>query len=192
MPRIVTLQLYSDSIDKAISEIGDYQKDLKTAITRLCEALVTSGIQVVKNHIYAHGAIDIGKLMDGIDGWFDANTGIGIIKVSAWNEDYGFNYAQVVEFGSGVVGAGTSSLSKDIADPTWDYDRHGYGLAGWWYTGGHWTQGQAPRQFMWDSFQELLQKAQGIARLRYYNVPSRYSAQPQDTDKMMDLIGFID
>lgn len=186
----VVLKLNRESVSKALSDVLEYKKELINAINMLCDDLTKEGVQIAKNNIMAYGAFWTGKLLDGVQGYFDPSTGKGIINVYVENEDYGFNYAQIVEFGSGIVGDGSGG-SPDR--PTWwKYDKHGYGNAGWYYKGGHWTRGQAPRPFMWDTYQQLLEKAEGLARVNYRTERSEYGSRDTDYDEFIDFVGFID
>ena len=198
MQKRITLQLNEASISKAITEVRAFEDEYKKALHQLYEKLVQEGVWLVKQKILAHGAyggeFSTHKLYDSVMGWYDPQAGKGYITVFADNGD-GFNYAQIVEFGSGVRGAEAGGSSEKDAD--WQYDVHHHGHKGWYfYWNGEWikTRGQEPRPFMWEAYQELLTRVQGIANVDYYNIPSRYAGHKTDdrSDRMLEEIGYID
>jgi len=178
----VTFRLDVDSINNAIAEIKDYRKDTIDAINALCAELVKDGVNIAKYRIAAWQAYDSGLLNSSVQGVFDPSTGIGVINVFADN-GMGFNYAQIVEFGSGVKGVADPSPER----PSWfTYDRKGHGDNGWWYLrDGVWwrTRGQYPRPFMFETFQELLEKAReskGLVKRIEYKVERNEYGPTQD------------
>lgn len=189
MPRRITLQLNRESVQNAIKEVNDFKNDLRNAINTLAQDLYKEGVQIVKARIVELDTPhSTGHLENSVQGVFDPTTGVGVISVYAENSDYNFNYACIVEFGSGVWGKRHPAPDQPS---WWGYDEHEHGEAGWWYTGGHWTQGMPSRPFMYQSYLELLEKARGIAKVSYHVTESRYSSKPKDYDPI-DVFGYID
>ena len=196
MPRRITLRLTTESISNTISEVKDFKKDAMDAMNKLCEEFTNEGKQLVYKNVseLQFTTESTGNLASSVQGFFDETTGKGFITVFADNGE-GFNYAQIVEFGSGVVMAEGKAPLPPYKDEDWDYDRHNYRNkgGGWWYAEGKWTRGQAPRPFMWQSYQELLEQAHGkVKSVRYYNIPSRYGAKRTGADELISEIGLID
>lgn len=189
----VTFRLDTDSISNAISEIQEYRKETLEAINKLCEELVKEGVNIAKYTIAEMRVYDSGFLNSNVQGVFDPNTGIGVINVFADN-GFGFNYAQIVEFGSGVKGA----ASPVPFQPSWvEHDMKHHGDNGWWYLrDGEWwrTRGQYPRPFMYATFQQLLEKAQEqkglVKRIEYKVEKSWYGAKPDKGDFEFDPIDY--
>ena len=198
MPRRITLRLTTESISNAISEMKDFKKDAMDAMNKLCEEFTNEGKQLVYKNVsqLQFTTESTGRLASSVEGFFAETTGKGLITVFADNGE-GVNYAQIVEFGSGVVMANGEASPPPDRPADWEYDinRHRYKTGGWWYKEGKWTRGQAPRPFMWQSYQELLEQAQGkVKSIKYYNVPNWYSSHnsKEDNDKTLESIGFID
>ena len=104
MPRRITLRLTTESISNAISEVKDFKKDAMDAMNKLCEEFTKEGKQLVYKNVsqLQFTTESTGNLASSVEGFFDETTGKGFITVFADNGE-GFNYAQIVEFGSGVV-----------------------------------------------------------------------------------------
>ena len=171
----IHLKLNEDSINQAIQDVKAYEKRLAQMSDILCRSLVQEGIATARSRILVWGAYDSHKLYESVEGFYDPVEHKGYIRVCADDGEYGFNYAQVVEFGSGVNGRLGSSPGRPS---DYQLDIHHHGERGWYYwKNGKWnhTLGQIPRPFFWETYQELLEKAEGKGiKVRYYNVPSYY------------------
>ena len=171
MKRTIQVQLNKESIDNAIKEVEIFKKRLQTMYDIMCRKLIAEGVQFAKDQVKIYGAADTWNMHDSIQGFYDPSTGIGIIKCYAVDNEYNFNYAQVIEFGSGVAGSFGTSPDRP---GDWKLDINKHGTNGWWYGDGHWTMGQEPRPFMYNTYMELIERSRGLAKVRYYNVPSNY------------------
>lgn len=174
---IIRLSLDTDSIDSAIKEVNAYKQRMKMMFDILCSKLIAEGVQFAKDQVKMYGAIDTFNLHDSIEGFYDPATGIGIIKCYCVDNEYNFNYAQVVEFGSGVGPSaryGGEGHTSHVAGEGWARDIHHYGDKGWWYGDGHWTLGQEPRPFMYNTYLDIIEKSRGLAKVSFYNVPDYY------------------
>lgn len=62
---------------------------------------------------------------------------VGTISISKVNGglfiSVGSDHAMFVEFGTGIVGAGSPHPDTSFEDVYWDYDINGHGEKGWWY-----------------------------------------------------------
>lgn len=149
MSRKIRMTLDPQSISRAIREVELYEKDLKRKIGLLVERLVNDGVEIAKMHVSSLDAVYTGELLNSIDGYFDASKGIGYVRA-------GSPYAIFVEFGTGVVGEGTSGEAGAIdahGAMYWEYDINGHGLDGWTYFNEkdgqfYHTLGQPARPFM--------------------------------------------
>lgn len=158
--RKITINLDPKSIDKAIKELQEYKRDLKSKINELVEELTYRGEEIAKIEVKAMDAVYTGELERSIKGYFSHSTGVGIIEAGA-------PYAVYVEFGTGVVGEG--SPHPDIRASGWVYDINNHGEEGWVYFNErdgklHWTKGFKSRPFMYNTAQQLEKECSRIAR----------------------------
>lgn len=154
----IKMTLDPASIQQAIDEVQQYKKQLKDRLNELMTMLVDQGVEIAKVQIASMDAVYTGDLQNSIEGAFDPGTGIGIIKAGAL-------YAVYVEFGTGVVGAG----SPHPAPEGWKYDMNNHGESGWWYFNTrdgkwHWTQGMKSRPFMYNTARQLETQCIQLAR----------------------------
>jgi len=150
--------LSTKEINRAIRELEQYKKELNRKTSLLIEALTDRGVEIAKAQIRELGAVYTGELESSISGYFSPSTGVGIIKAGA-------PYAVYVEFGTGIVGAG----SPHPAPAGWRYDVNNHGEKGWWYFNDrdqkwHWTKGIESRPFMYNTVQILERECMRIAK----------------------------
>lgn len=156
----ITIQLSEDSISKAIRELEKYKKELNRKTSLLIEALTDRGVEVAKAQVRELGAFYTGELEESITGYYSSSTQVGIIITDA-------PHAVYVEFGTGVVGKGSSHPVADLQG--WRYDVNNHGEKGWWYFNErdqkwHWTKGIESRPFMYNTVQILERECMEIAR----------------------------
>jgi hypothetical protein len=154
----IVIKLSEDSISKAIREVEKYKGELKNKVHLLIERLTDYGVEVAKAQVRELGAFYTGELEESITGYYSPSTQVGIIKTDV-------PYAVYVEFGTGVVGAG----SPHPAPAGWRYDVNNHGEAGWWYFNDrdqkwHWTKGMESRPFMYNTLQILERESARIAK----------------------------
>jgi HK97 gp10 family phage protein len=150
--------LSTTEINRAIRELEQYKKELNRKISSLIEALTDRGVEIAKAQIRELGAVYTGELEESITGYFNPTVQVGIIRAGA-------PYAIYVEFGTGIVGAG----SPHPAPAGWRYDVNNHGEAGWWYFNDrdqkwHWTKGIESRPFMYNTVQILERESVRIAK----------------------------
>ena len=157
---VISFDLSARGIDKAVRELEKYRNDFIRKCNELIRQLTEYGCEFAKMEVLRLGAFDTGNLADSIQGYFEADTGIGFIRADAW-------YAVYVEYGTGVVGMRESHPQPASG---WVYDVNNHGDNGWVYFsahGGnaqfHWTKGQPSKPFMYNTYRELHQKAHDIA-----------------------------
>ena len=158
--KTIRMSLDLDSIDAAIRKVQAYKKQLEDKINRLIQTLVDYGVGVAKAQVQQLAAVYTGELQNSIEGYFDSSSRVGIIKAGAW-------YAVYVEFGTGIIGAGSPHPAP--ASANWIYDVNEHGESGWWYYNDrdgrmHWTQGMESRPFMYYTAHILGQKCDEIAK----------------------------
>jgi hypothetical protein len=150
--------LSTKEINRAIRELEQYKKELNRKTSLLIEALTDRGVEIAKAQIRELGAVYTGELEESITGYFNPTVQVGIIRAGA-------PYAIYVEFGTGIVGAG----SPHPAPAGWRYDVNNHGEAGWWYFNDrdqkwHWTKGIESRPFMYNTVQILERESVRIAK----------------------------
>lgn len=165
MSKVISFSLDSASIGRAINELNRYIDEVKATVNDLVRTLAENGMRVamVQLSMMTPPAVYTGELADSIIGFFDEESGVGIVRANA-------DYAIFVEYGTGVVGA--RGLQHPDMEGEWKppasqytmHDTNGHGDDGWNYINekdGHkyWTRGMAARPFMYETFKELEQMA---------------------------------
>lgn len=153
------------SVERAIREVKQYKEDLIKAVNELVRTLTEEGIRIAAVNVQALGALDTGELTDSFMGVYDDASHTGILRTDAY-------YAVFVEYGTGVVGAGSKHPGPWVP-PVVPYgsrvytghDTYKHGENGWWYISErdgrrHWTRGQPSRPFFYNTFLQLQQMAQ--------------------------------
>lgn len=156
--KVIKMGLNTRDINRAIKEVRRYKQEVIDKTKALVEALTDRGVEVARVQLVQMGAEYTGQLSSSMVGYFSPSTGVGIIRAGAW-------YAVFVEFGTGVVGAGSPH-----PDPTgWQYDVNGHGDKGWVYFNEndqkwHWTKGMESRPFMYNTARTLEKECLQIAK----------------------------
>lgn len=156
--KTISINLFQNrAINKAITEVAKFDKELTEGLYGLCETLLEDGVLVAKAEVIALGAVDTGELANSIElGAFDRGSGFGIIRATAY-------YAIFVEYGTGSVGAG-SGQHPWAGDAGWEHDTNEHGEAGWLYYGWdmkwHRTAGMPSRPFMYNTMMMLKDTAE--------------------------------
>ena len=158
MSKKIIFGLSTKEINRAIRELEQYKKELNQKISLLIEALTDRGVEIAKAQIRELGAVYTGELEESVTGYFNPTVQVGVIRAGA-------PYAIYVEFGTGVVGAG----SPHPAPTGWRYDVNNHGEKGWWYFNErdqkwHWTKGIESRPFMYNTVQILERESIRIAK----------------------------
>ena len=159
MSKTIKFGLSPDEIQRAIDELNTYKADFLRKCDELVEALTNEGAELAKIQVAQLRAVDTGKLMNSIKGYYSPTHRVGIIQA-------GSLYAVFVEFGTGVVGAGQPHPDLPAS---WTYDVNGHGDSGWWYydevTGTlGWTKGFVSRPFMYNTARDLEKNCAKIVR----------------------------
>lgn len=149
------MKLTTRSIEDAIREVKEYKRKLNDRVKALIRELVDKGVEIAKAQVRDLGAVYTGQLEESITGFFDEETGLGIIRTDC-------PYAIYVEFGTGVVGE-RNPHPEPIEG--WQYDVNEHGDKGWWYFNErdqkwHWTKGMVSRPFMYNTLQLLRAEAE--------------------------------
>jgi len=151
----IQMKLTTRSIEDAIREVKEYKRELNDRVKALIKELVDKGVEIAKAQVRELGAVYTGELEESITGFFDEETGLGIIRTDC-------PYAIYVEFGTGVVGE-RNPHPEPIEG--WQYDVNEHGDKGWWYFNErdqkwHWTKGMVSRPFMYNTLQLLRAEAE--------------------------------
>ncbi|HHZ02041.1 MAG TPA: HK97 gp10 family phage protein [Tissierellia bacterium] len=151
----IQMKLTTRSIEDAIKEVKEYKRKLNDRVKALIRELVDKGVEIAKAQVRDLGAVYTGQLEESITGFFDEETGLGIIRTDC-------PYAIYVEFGTGVVGE-RNPHPEPIEG--WQYDVNEHGDKGWWYFNErdqkwHWTKGMVSRPFMYNTLQLLRAEAE--------------------------------
>lgn len=156
--KVIQMGLNTTDINRAIKEVRKYKQEVINKTKSLVAELTDNGVEIARVQLAQMGAEYTGQLSASMVGYFSPTTGVGIIRAGAW-------YAVFVEFGTGVVGAGSPH-----PDPTgWQYDANGHGDKGWVYFNEndqkwHWTKGMKSRPFMYNTARALEGECLRIAK----------------------------
>jgi phage gpG-like protein len=153
----ITFTLDEKSINAAIKQLSLYKKELSRKANLLVQRLVAEGVEIAKQEVKVLGAFDSGELHDSLDGLMYTDGTRGIIFTNC-------GHAAFVEFGTGVVGAGSPHPTMP-----WQYDVNAHGEAGWVYYDEkqgrfRWTKGMPSRPYMYLTARQLEERAMAIAR----------------------------
>ena len=153
----IKFRLNETEIDYAIRKVKAYKTTFLYKCERLVRALTAEGVEIASVQVAQLDAIDTGKLLGSIGGYFDLKSGVGIIKADT-------PYAIYVEFGTGVVG----SQSPHPNPSGYVYDMNNHGDKGWFYYDDgsgefRWTKGFKSRPFMYNTARELEKECLKIA-----------------------------
>lgn len=150
---IINMSLSTESIDKAISQLREYQAELQTKCDMISEQLALKGVEIAQVFILDLGAVDTGELFDSMV----AKSGNSSLQNgSTWYVYSDCKYATYVEFGTGIVGA--QNPHKPLPDFPYEYDYNHHGESGWvYYKNGRFyrTKGFKSRPFMYETGQKL-------------------------------------
>lgn len=165
--KTIDMTLDKRSIQQAINEIKQFRKQLQETLTELVNELTKQGAQVAKMQVTSMDAVETAELENSIYGYYDPQSRIGYVIA-------GSPHAFFVEYGTGIVGAGSPHPEPERAG--WAYDVNGHGNAGWWYPSEDgwylakngnmlaWTKGMPARPFMYNTMVWLEEAAETVAR----------------------------
>lgn len=153
----ITIQLSEESIKAAVKEIGKYKREIDAKAKTLVQRLVEAGVEIAKQEVLTLGAFDSGELHDSLDGLMYTDGARGIVFTKC-------GHCAFVEFGTGVVGAGSPHPTMP-----WAYDVNQHGEKGWVYYDEkqgrfRWTKGMPSRPYMYNTARQLEEKVVEIAR----------------------------
>lgn len=161
---VIRFSLSEKSINQAIAALESYKKDFNRKCNELLKQLTDYGAEFAKLEVLRLGAFDTGELAESIHGFYDPDSHVGFIRADCW-------YAIYVEYGTGVVGAGShgDSPHPQAGEHGWVYDYNHHGENGWVYFNEREgmvmrTKGQPSSPFMYNTFRELQQKAHEFAK----------------------------
>ena len=101
MATTIRFTLFSaKEIEKAKQQLIEYQDDLNEKIDLFVKKLCEKGVEIAKEKVSVHDAIDTGELLNSID----LREGDIIKNGSQWFIYTDCDYAKFIEFGTGVVG----------------------------------------------------------------------------------------
>lgn len=158
MPKVIELSLAPGSLERAEQEVKKYAMELDEKVEALIRKLAERGAMVAKIQLAALDAVYTGELLSSIEGIYSEKDHVGIVRAGA-------PYAIFVEYGTGVIGAGSPHPKAD----GWQYDANGHGDKGWVYLNNrdgkyHWTRGYQSRPFMYNTARELERECVNIAK----------------------------
>lgn len=158
MPKVIEFSLDPGSLERAAQEVRKYAMELDEKVEALIRKLAERGAMVAKVQLAALDAVYTGELLSSIEGVYSEKDNVGIVRAGA-------PYAIFVEYGTGVIGAGSPHPNPD----GWQYDANGHGDEGWVYLNErdgkyHWTRGYQSRPFMYNTARELERECVNIAK----------------------------
>ena len=166
--KTINVRLDPTSIENAIKELQQYQKDVENKTRLLIQRLTDYGAEIARVKIVSLGAYYSGELLSGVDGYYSPTLNAGFVKVTN-------DHAAFVEFGTGVVGQNNPHKNGEyLSKAAWQYATGPKifttqdGKVGWIYPtddgGFRFTEGMKSRPFMYETALELQSKFAGIAK----------------------------
>ena len=154
--------LSTASVQRAITELKAYKKWTQEKCDELALELAKRGTFLIRMKIAEYDAIDTGALISAVS--YPEQIAPGKYRITLRVDNgIGDNYALFVEYGTGVVGAG--SPHPEAGEAGWNYAVGEHiittkdGRVGWFYPtdDGSWrfTEGQESRPFWHDAAKEL-------------------------------------
>ena len=153
----IRFKLDEAEINRAIREVKAYKRLFLRKCESLVKELAAQGAEIARVQVAQLDAIYTGDLQNSIGDFFNAKTGVGIIRADT-------RYAIYVEFGTGVVGR----QSPHPNPQGYQYDINNHGDEGWVYYDDtaqkwRWTKGFKSRPFMYNTARELEKECVRIA-----------------------------
>lgn len=145
--------LSKKELDKAIESLKDYKKELNEKIDLFVKKLAEKGVEIAKDNVSEHQAIDTGKLLDSIT----LKAGDVVKNGSCYYIYTDCEYASFVEFGTGVIGKDSNYPYEMPQGVDWNYASGPHifttkdGRTGWYFPtedGYRFTEGMESRPFM--------------------------------------------
>ena len=157
--RTINLTLDPQSVDNAIMQLREYQKELEQKTRLLVQRLTEYGAEIVRVKIVGLGAVYSGELLSGVDSYFSPLLNAGFVRVTS-------DHVAFVEFGTGVaLTSGIHPNAEYLAKAGWAYGSGSHifttktGKIGWIYPtddgGFRFTEGMGSRPFMYETALEL-------------------------------------
>lgn len=158
MRKVIRMGLNERDITRAMNEIVLTKRRIEKRTEQLVRRLTEDGAEIARVQIASLGAVYTGALLGSIEGFYDPQTRVGIIRANT-------PYAVYVEYGTGIVGAGSPHPEPE----GYVYDVNGHGEAGWTYWNPndqrfHLTAGMPARPFMYNTREQLREECQRIAK----------------------------
>jgi HK97 gp10 family phage protein len=152
-----------DGLGNLIDELKKYKDSLGDKCNDIVRELMSIGVDNAK----VLCPVDTGEARDSITGYVDESSRTATIIAGS--------HCIYIEFGTGVVGAGSSHPSAEwIAFMSWAYGSGGTifttkdGRTGWYYPAddGTWkfTEGMPSRPFMYETVQYLKRQCSRVAK----------------------------
>lgn len=177
MATTIRFTLFSaKEIEKAKQQLIEYQEDLNEKLDLFVQKLCEKGVEIAKEKVSVHDAIDTGELLNSID----LREGDIIKNGSQWFIYTNCDYAKFIEFGTGVVGAGGKDRYGRGGETypgelpsNWAYASGSHifttkdGITGWYYFKNgnfHFTEGQPSKPFMYETSVELREQILEVAK----------------------------
>lgn len=166
--RTIQVRLDPKSIEAAILEINQYERNVENNARQLVQRLVDLGANIARVKIVGMGAFYSGELLSGVGGYYSPTLNAGWVKVTN-------DHAAFVEFGTGVVGQSNPHRNGEyLSKASWAYATGRTifttkdGRVGWFYPtddGGYrFTEGMKSRPFMYETGLELQREFPRIAK----------------------------
>lgn len=159
--KVIKSNLSVSGIKNLQKQLQDYQKDLVRKCEEFVRILAERGVEIAKIKISEYDAIYTGELLASIN----SEQGAVIQNGAKWIVYTNCQWAKFVEFGTGIVGAGSPHPDTSIIG--WKYDVNEHGEKGWFYFRDgewHWTKGMPSRPFMYETALQLKQEIIKVAK----------------------------
>ena len=166
----IVMTLDEESVKQAVKDVEEIQRRLKPAMQCLIDYLGEKGVTVARASLLMIGGSNEGGGPNGTDPVENEAYASGDLYES-------IRYQSEDGCGSIIAGEGLHNAMGDPDNPSYAmYGEYGNGYSrpgGWWYPAPYgwrafngkmyaWTNGMAPRPFMGNTYQDLIQEAEAF------------------------------
>lgn len=144
--------LSAEGFHNLVKQVREYRKSLTDKCEEFACRLAEEGVVIAQLKILGFDAVMTGELLSSMN----LEAGDIITNGVEYFIYTDCEWADFVEFGTGVVGK--SNPHPDTGLANWKYDTNEHGEDGWFYFSDgawHWTKGMPSRPFMYETAQEL-------------------------------------
>ena len=147
-----TVGLSAKEFRDLAKRVREYRMSLSEKCEEFAYRLAEEGVAIAQRKILSFDAVMTGELLDSMN----LEAGDIVSNGSTYYIYTDCEWAEFVEFGTGIMGSENPHPNPGLAN--WKYDTNSHVEKGWCYFKNgewHWTKGMPSRPFMYETAQEL-------------------------------------